>query len=110
MLKKGIWLLYVLNCNYQKINFLNSSLHYYKFNQQLQVYFFAGTTQEFASQNFAKYCPLNRYVHLYASNSFSTLANFTHSANSLVASLISSKVGKDGAIRMLESFGSFLYG
>ena len=56
-------------------------------------------------------CPRVFYFQIHFSvNIFSTLASFTQSTNAFAAASISSGVGKDGAIRMLESNGSLPYG
>ena len=47
------------------------------------------------------------FVRFYASSNFSTETSFTQMTNSSMASFNSSRDGIVGAIRMLESFGSF---
>ena len=46
----------------------------------------------------------------FVSSNFSTLASFTHTTKISAAIFKSSIVGKDGAIRITESFGSLPYG
>lgn len=58
-------------------------------------------------KNMSQYQGISSYIYsLYSLNNFSTEASFTQSTKIFVASAISSGVGKDGAIRILESSGS----
>lgn len=47
------------------------------------------------------------FFYHFSSSNLSMLTSLTQSTNNSVASAISSGVGKDGAIRILLSFGSF---
>ena len=56
------------------------------------------------------YCYYESHGISHCASSFSTLASFTHSTKMSVAFCSSSRVGYDGAMRMLLSCGSLPYG